>query len=428
MRRALLTAIIVAAAVLALAVASPVREAAAQSGAGGGSSISKNLTRFNSRSYEVFTDMPVADVKPIAAHMDAVFAEYVKRFKDFPQKVGMPVRLYVFGTEAAYLRTLKGKGFSADNTSGVFFFNGDEGGLATFVEGQSSLEMYHVLQHEGFHQFAFLRIGDKLPQWANEGLAEYFGESILVKGALRTGVAPENRIQAMALAIRSKTNWPFETLLTMSDEGWNEKVEKADRRAGMMYDQSWSMIHFLVEGDNGKYRKALGDYVMAVSKGLTSEQAFKKAFGDAATPQQFEEAWKRYVQNDMQPDAVSTTLERLEFLVFGARRLAESGVEVKSMDDLERELRARKASVTITREGIRREMSASDPAMFDDPPRDDPKKATSIEVTPPQREGWPVGFRVKGLKVGIRLLWEVPSGGGGGSGGVEALRSKVEFE
>lgn len=380
-------------------------------------------TRFNSRFYEVQTDIPQADAKPIAAHMDSVFAEYVKRFADFPARNSMPVRLNLFGTEKAYQAFLKGRKIEAANTAGVFFFDGDQAGLATFVEDQSELTMFHVLQHEGFHQFAFLRMGDSIPVWVNEGLAEYFGEAIIVKGRMQMGVAPENRIQAVALAIRSKTVFPFETLMNMSGEAWNEIVNKRGARAGLLYDQSWSMTHFLVHAEGGKYAKAFGIYVKRMSDGMNSRQAFTAAFGEAASYEQFETAWKKYVVEDMTPDAVSTAMERLEFLGWGAKVLAEQGIAVETMDDLQRELVARKAKLTITREGVRREFSAEDPSNFDPPPRDDAKKATSIEVVPPRKAGWPVGFRVKGLKVGLRLVWTET-----GRGSEGAWRSRVEFE
>lgn len=382
-----------------------------------------NLTRFNSRAYEVHTDLPQADAKPIAAHMDAVFAEYVSRFKDFPARNAMPVRLHLFATEKAYQAFLNGRKIEAMNTAGVFYFDGDQAGLATFVEDQSEQTMYHVLQHEGFHQFAFLRMGDSIPTWVNEGLAEYFGQSILVKGRMQMGVAPENRIQAVALAIRSKTHFPFETLMNMSSETWNETVNKGSSRAGLLYDQSWSMAHFLVHAEKGKYAKAFGTYIKRMSDGMNSRQAFTAAFGDAASYEQFENAWKTYVMEDMTPDAVSTAMERLEFLAWGAKELAERGVEVETMDDLKRELQERKAELTIIREGVRRKLSAMDEANFDPPPRDDAKKATSIEVLKPQRPKWPVGFRVKGLKVGLRVVWTET-----GRGSEGAWRSRVEFE
>ncbi len=368
------------------------------------------LNRFTSRFYEVFTDLPAAEVRPIAGHMDAVFAEYVNRFREFPAKNSQPVKFYVYSTKAGYLDGLKSKGINAVNTSGIFFASQQEAGLATYVEGHSGVEMFHVLQHEGFHQFAHLRLGEGLPQWLNEGLAEYFGQSVLVKGKLRMGVAPEARIQGLNLAIRSRAVWPFESLLTISNREWNEKVREGGARAGLLYDQSWAMTHFLIHGENGKYAAAFARFIKMTSQGKASEAAFVEAFGASATPGEFQRAWERFVQNDWEPDAVSTALMRLDFLSDGAALLLEQGVMVSSLGELKDQLQRRRYRRTLTREGVTVEQHSDDDSLFDPPPRDDPKKPTSIVVTPSGRPKVPPSFTVKGLSVEVRLTWVVKPG------------------
>jgi len=351
--------------------------------------------------------------------MDAVFAEYVKRFADYPAKNSRAVKLYVFETRAGYVAGLREMGVNATNTAGVFFSSEQDAGLATFVEDQSSVEMFHVLQHEGFHQFAQMRMGSGLPQWANEGLAEYFGQSILVKGDLKMGLAPEQRIQAMALAVKTKTSWPFEKLLNMSNKEWNDNVRTGDARAGMMYDQSWTIVHFLVEGAGGKYRSAFVDYIKLTSQGMQGAQAFERAF-KLKDVREFEDAWKRYILQEMRPDGVSTALERMQFLAVGAWSLFEEGVMVESMGDLKKEMQARQMTYTIVREGVKRVMSSKEDSMFDAPPRDEAERPTSMEVVAAGNMGAPAGLRVKGLKVGMRLVWDVRPG--------RPPRPRVEFE
>ncbi|MFM9957316.1 MAG: DUF1570 domain-containing protein [Phycisphaerales bacterium] len=370
----------------------------------------QNLTRFTSRFYEVFTDLPANEVRPIAGHMDLVYAEYGNRFKEFPAKNSQPVRLYVYSTREAYTQGLKKKGIDATGSGGMFFASSQEAGLATFVEGHSSVEMYHLLQHEGFHQFAHLRLGRGLPQWTNEGLAEYFGQSVLVKGKLRMGVAPESRIQGLALAVRSKVVFPFKEMLEMTNEAWNEKLRKGDKRAGLMYDQAWAMTHFLIHGDKGLYTAAFANFIKLTSQGKTGEQAFKEAFGPDATPELFQAAWEKYLQNDWEPDGVSTALARLDFLADGAALLTEKGIMVSSMGELKRELQGRQFRRTRFIDGVITEESAQDHTLFDPPPKDDPRKPTSIEVKPSGKPKVPPSITIKGLSVEIRLTWVVKQG------------------
>jgi hypothetical protein len=53
-------------------------------------------------------------------------------------------------------------------------FAGDR--LMAYVPAGASALGWHVVQHEGFHQFVAQVIRGDMPIWANEGLAEYFGE------------------------------------------------------------------------------------------------------------------------------------------------------------------------------------------------------------------------------------------------------------
>ena len=51
-------------------------------------------------------------------------------------------------------------------------------------------QTWHVVQHEGFHQFAHFVIRGELPTWLNEGIAEYFGESVFTGDGFVSGVIP----------------------------------------------------------------------------------------------------------------------------------------------------------------------------------------------------------------------------------------------
>lgn len=395
----------------------------------------QQLRSFKSRCYQVHTDAPAADAQAVAAHMDAVYTEYSNRFKAFAVKSSDPAKLYLFAKQDDYLKFLDARDIDASNTSGIFFARGPDIGLATYLEGHASTEMYHVLQHEGFHQFAHARIGPDLPQWANEGLAEYFGQAILVKGRMRLGVAPESRIVAMNMAIRTKTAWPFKQLIELSNEDWNKEVARGGPRAGLLYDQSWTVVHFLVHAQNGKFADAFGNYLKLVSGGVALNQAFKQAFGSEDTAP-FEAAWRRFMADEIEPDSVSTALERLDFLADGAKLLAAEGVQVRTMEDLKAALQRIGYTRTLTRDKIKIVQNSSDEALFDPPPGDDPRKPVKIEVVPPgalrpgengrnagrnaqNAKNTPVSFRVTGLRVGIRMSWDTRS---------EEPRARIEFE
>lgn len=368
---------------------------------------------WRSRNYEVLGNLPAADAKPIVAHMDAVFEEYERRFASFPAKNSTTVRLYLFDTQATYLSALKAKNLDASNTGGVFFHSTEEAGLSTFVEGQTGLRMFHVLQHEGFHQFAYIRIGDNLPIWANEGVAEYFGQSILVKGKLRTGVAPQSRIALVQAEIKRELAFPLDELLTISHERWNHAVATGDERAGVLYDQSWSVVHFLINADKGKYAPALETYIRTASTGASPEQAMIKAFGSADAARAMDKVWRAWVADEWKADPLSTAAERLEFLGEGIKVAAAKGLAFTTIDELKAQLRAIRFELRRVDHGIRRKLSATDDSLFEAPAADDSRpapgrKAPAMElIISKDTKGAPrlPEIRVTGLPALVRLKW-----------------------
>lgn len=364
-----------------------------------------SLRSFRTRQYEVFTNLSEREAKPLAQHMDRVYGEYADRLSAFVTKDSKPVRLYLFDTNENYLRTLNDKGFNAMNTGGVFFRSRDETALATFVRGQDRGRMIHTLQHEGFHQFAHQRIGDTMPQWANEGLAEYFGEGLMIGRTMQTGLAPESRIERIRDAIRLGAVFPFEEMLTMSNEEWNTRLNAGDVRAALMYDQAWAMAHFLVHADRGRYARPFEEYLKALAQGLQPEQAFERAFktSDFAA---FERLWTRYMTETIEPDALSTAEERLQFMGHGIKALHDENVPIGSVGALQEEMRRRGLVLTRTEHGAMREFRSDDDDLFRAPKPDRGNRNATIELVRPRNREEPVGVVIKGLRATAELVWE----------------------
>lgn len=373
---------------------------------------------FGSRRYRVSGDLDAPRAKALAAHMDAVFDEYDRRFASFESKSVRQCFLHLFASEDAYYAFLKGKGFNAANTAGVFFSTRDDAGLATFIDGQSERAMLHTLQHEGFHQFAYLRIGDTLPVWANEGIAEYFGEAILVKGKLRTGVAPESRLIAMRELVKNDETFPLERLLTMSDKDWNAMVNGGHARAGLLYDQSWSIAHFLVHANRGRYADPFVAYLRAASDGLEPVEAFQKAFGGA--PADMENAWKKFVLEEWEPDPVGTASDRLEFLAVGIAAFVEQEKQpLTSIGQLQAWMKDRGMVLTRSQHGISRETSSADDVNFQPPRVPGKGKQPTMELTKPAKGSNLPGAKVAGMPITVELVWL--------KAGQDVPRSEIRF-
>ena len=132
-------------------------------GCGPGRTTSPPLTRYTSRQYTIYTNLDREETKEFAAHMDAVFSEYKRRFANFTQHDHKAMDLYLFRTQDQYQQFLAEHDINAANTGGMFFIQEDLRGLATWTADKSRTQTFEVLlQHEGFHQFAFAYIGPDL--------------------------------------------------------------------------------------------------------------------------------------------------------------------------------------------------------------------------------------------------------------------------
>lgn len=367
--------------------------------------VAGDFTTFRSRRYDVVTDLPLQRAKPIAMHMDKVFDEYVRRLAraGFRARSTDRMNLYLFNDKQTYVSQLAGKGVNATGSGGMFFVRNGESGLATFVGGRSANDMIATLQHEGFHQFAWMRIGSNLPTWANEGLAEYFGDALLVKGRFATGQVNGRRLGAIRKAIAEDKAFGFGELLNMSSEQWLANVNRGDERSHLMYDQSWSIVHFLVHGEKERFQPAFMAYLREINKGKTSAQAFESAFG-TTDYEAFEKTWRKYIEQ-LQADSLTLAHERLSFLAGGLRRLHDDGVSVESIEQLKTELRKINYWYSMSSHGYSRKMQAGDDENFQPPPaqRRGGKVTMTLELN--RDKQLPPNVVVRGLQVEVRTEW-----------------------
>jgi hypothetical protein len=312
-----------------------------------------------SRHYTIRSDLDLERTREFAEHLDLMFNEYSKRLASLPQRLPHALNVFMFERRRDYHETLRTQfGIDAEGSGGMFFVTPRGAGLAFFVEGVPRTRILHVIQHEGFHQFAFSRFGNDLPIWANEGLAEFFGFAAVVGREVVIGQASPWTLSALREAIENDATIPFLEMLTMTNDGWNARVRS--RQAAMQYQQAWSMVHFLVYADNGRYRGPFERYLRLLNTGVPSEPAFIQAF-ETNDLGAFERRWRAYVLNEATPGAFVAALERLEFLVEGMLALERLDRRPASLDDLRDALVEIGFSHRIERHGYSVTLRADDP-------------------------------------------------------------------
>jgi len=363
---------------------------------------------FQTAHYMITTDVEKGLAKDIGKHMDAVYEEYASRMSGFRAKTSkMIMPLYVWNKYETYLEFLRGYGFNAANSGGVYFRSQKGDGLSTWVEGQSRLKMYYVLQHEGFHQFAAAKIHENLPPWVNEGLAEYFGDALLINGRLVVGKLDEERLKRMNRAIAAHTYLPFDQLMNMNNDQWVARVTGGDKASSLMYDMSWSVCYFLIHSDK-KYRAALEQYLDIMNQGQTADVAFTKVFGKNIGA--FEKSWSAALPK-FEADPWFTSVRRVQFYAEILKALHKQKVKVTTFPRL-RELVIKNSMAAKVKERDIVVRDEKDIQLANEAEELSFPKPAEVELVASEDPKLPDGMVIRGLKpTTIRLSWKLDADG-----------------
>jgi len=240
------------------------------------------LSVYHTPYYELHTDLDRPDALEAVIRMTRMVEEYHHRTRDFSGALPQPLPFYLFRTQGEYLAAGGPSG-----SCGVFT------GKALLAAGGSHAGgwTWHVIQHEGFHQFAHAVIGGEIPTWLNEGMAEYFGYGVFTGDSIVTGVIPEAKfkqvLQDMERSPDSGGFVPIRQLMLMSHRQWNEQMSAVN------YDQAWSMVQFLAHAENGRYQSVLVGMMQELKNGGDWEHGYLSEFGSAGG---FENCWRKYWQ------------------------------------------------------------------------------------------------------------------------------------
>ena len=245
-----------------------------------------DLVRYDSKYYTLYTDVGDRGAKEAICRMTRMADEYRDRTRGFAGQLRGKFPFYLY-SEAADYHAAGG----IDGSAGVFIGTGKggtagaTGKLMAIAGHRLTADTWHTVQHEGFHQFAHAVIGGDFPTWLNEGLAEYFGEGVYTGDGFVVGVVPPWRLQRVQQAIRGGKVKGVVAMMNVSAGQWERELDIAN------YDQAWSMVHFLVHADNGRYAPALSQCIRELSAGHTPEVAWADAIGSTDG---FDEKWKAY--------------------------------------------------------------------------------------------------------------------------------------
>jgi hypothetical protein len=249
------------------------------------------LKTYDSPYYTIHTDLDADATREAYIRMTRMFEEYKRRTAGFSGDSRGKLPFYLFKQESDYFAA-----GGPEDSAGVFIVD-ERGPRLMAVAGEKTTRMtWHIVQHEGFHQFAAAVIRGDLPPWVNEGLAEYFGEAVFTGDGFVTAVIPPGRLERVQTEIAEKKLKSFREMFLLSQKDWNDKMAMTN------YDQAWAMVHFLAHAEDGKYQKPFVRFMNLLGNGKPYLEAWFEVFGRDvdAFQKRFEKWWTDLPENPTQ--------------------------------------------------------------------------------------------------------------------------------
>jgi len=147
------------------------------------------------------------------------------------------------------------------------------------------LNPYETIYHEYYHTISVPYVPD-LPVWLAEGLAEFYGHTVITENTVGMGEADPLLLREL----RNTSLIPLDVLFKVdhSSAYYNE----ADKTS-IFYAESWALSHYLMVGDRMAHRPLLDAYLLALGQVSDPQAAAKMAFGDLHKLQSDLEAYLR---------------------------------------------------------------------------------------------------------------------------------------
>jgi len=131
---------------------------------------------------------------------------------------------------------------------------------------------YHIIYHEYAHNLMNMNYGI-VPVWLSEGLAEFFGHTVINAREAVVGVRSANE-----LALLRKTNLLALDIFFAVD--YASPYYEEENKTTLFYAQSWALTHYLMMSDQGARRAQITGFLHLLEQDAATTDAASRAFGD----------------------------------------------------------------------------------------------------------------------------------------------------
>lgn len=284
------------------------------------------LEKYPTKYYTIFSDLDEEGVREANLRMTLLFEEYLRRTKDYAGRPSTQLPFYLFANQEQYVAAS-----GLPGSAGVYMRRGEHRVLMALADPRYGENVWSTVQHEAFHQFVDQAIGGGVPQWINEGLAEYFGEAIFTGEGYALGIVPVTRLRYVKQMIKSRNHLPFEEIMQLSNRRWNQALSTPEQ-ATANYTLAWSFIHFVAHDPKKKYRKDFVRFLADVSDEKDYQKVWAQRMGRDA--EKIQKRWAQYWLSLPEEAALDSYIRaHMEIMTNFAARAVSMGQDFKTADE-----------------------------------------------------------------------------------------------
>ena len=245
------------------------------------------------------------EVRQVATRLEQFRDVFSKLLPGMHFTSPVPTTVIVFKSDSSYKPfkpLINGK---PDKVAG-YFQAGPDVNYITLTTEKLSENPYAVIFHEYVHLLVNNTLGKStIPTWFNEGLAEYYSTFDIEEDRK---VYLGNLIQRHLVLLRANKLIPLEQLFSVD---YYSLPRNSHEATGIFYAESWLLLHYLIQGNEGKKLPQLTRFVNLLRNNTPLDTAFRDAFQtDYAT---LLKEVKSYLQQHTFRGQVATFERKLEF-------------------------------------------------------------------------------------------------------------------
>jgi tetratricopeptide (TPR) repeat protein len=268
------------------------------------SALKDDWVQVKSKNFFLIGNASEKEVRKVATRLEQFRETFRLLFSNANLTAAVPVNVVVFKDDTSYrpFKPRKADGTIDTEVSG-YFQSGDDFNYITISIDGGDREAYGTI----FHEYAHFIIGTTfgrtdVPQWLNEGLAEYY-QTFEIEGDLRVklGLPQSGHLSFL----QQNSLWPLDKLLNFTNYDLHQSRGNA---RNVFYAQSWALVHYLTQtGRSGNLDK----YIKATTAGTLAKKAFEDAF--QTTFAKMETELRRYVASSSYNYQLITLKRKLNY-------------------------------------------------------------------------------------------------------------------